>query len=332
MKHSTLRADLLLLLAAILWGGAFVAQRVGMQYVQPLTFNGVRFALGAAVLVPIIAIRSLRGRAGEDHASEHSTADRGYSCLFGGIVAGLVMFAAVSLQQFGVVYTTAGKAGFITGLYVGLVPILGLLVGQRTRAATWVGAGLSVVGLYFLSVIGPLEVNRGDGLVMICAVVWAIHVVLIGKLAPRVDPLKLGLVQFATVAVISLIGAACTETITPQGLRAAAGAIAYGGLVSVGIAFTLQLVGQRHAPAAHAAILLGLEAVFSAIAAYFVLAETLDSWELFGAALMFAGMLVSQINRLWARSPSLEAMRSLTLPAARPPRGRRAAGPCPPAW
>lgn len=299
MKHQTLRSDSLLLLAAILWGAAFVPQRVAMRHMGPLTFTGIRFALGAAALIPVVVFLSRRrtdadsdaARTGPGSASLH---------LLGGMLAGLVLCAGVGLQQAGLVYTTAPKAAFITGFYVPLVPILGLLLGQRTGIATWSGAILSVIGLYFLSVVGPLKIERGDGLVMISAVVWAIHVLLIGRLAPRTDPLKLGLVQFWVVAIVSLIAAGLTEQITAEGVWAGTWAILYGGLASVGIAYTLQLVGQRHAPPGHAALVLSLEAVFAAIAGYAILQEVLGPRELLGAAVMLGGMLVSQVNRFWS--------------------------------
>lgn len=297
MRHKSLRADAVLLLAALLWGVAFVPQRVAMRHMGPLTFTGVRFALGAMVLVPIIAMRSRRRTTGQP-ISLGPTGDGWRPCLAGGALAGMVLFVAVSLQQTGLVYTTAGKAAFITGFYVPLVPVLGFMAGQRTRIATWIGAILSVAGLYFLSVVESLEINRGDLLEMIGAVVWAIHVLLIGRLAPRTDPLKLGLVQFSTVAIASLIGALPAEQMTAEGLRAAMWAILYGGVVSAGIAYTLQLFGQRHAPPGHAALVLSLEAVFAAVAGFLVLNERFEPREWFGAAVMLGGMLISQVNRL----------------------------------
>lgn len=297
MRHKTLRADAVLLLAALLWGVAFVPQRVAMRHMGPLTFTGVRFALGAMVLVPIIAVRTRRRTTGEPIALGQ-TGDGWRPCLAGGALAGLVLFVAVSLQQAGLVHTTAGKAAFITGFYVPLVPVLGFVVGQRTSIATWIGAILSVAGLYFLSVVESLEINRGDLLEMIGAVVWAIHVLLIGRLAPRTDPLKLGLVQFSTVAIASLIGALPTEQMTAEGLRAAMWAILYGGVVSAGIAYTLQLFGQRHAPPGHAALVLSLEAAFAAVAGLCILGERFEPREWFGAAVMLGGMLISQVNRL----------------------------------
>lgn len=297
MRRATLRGDAILLVTAVLWGGAFVAQRAAMRHMGPMTFNAVRFAIGAALLVPIMAVLARRRAAGQECAD--APADREWRLhVYGGVTAGLVMFVAAGLQQAGLVYTTAGKAGFITGLYVPLVPIFGLAVGQRTGAATWAGATLAVVGLYLLSVTGPLTIGAGDGLVIACAAVWAVHVLLIGALAPRLDPLQLGFVQFATVAIASLLAAVFTERVSTQAFGPAVWAILYGGFVSVGIAFTLQLVGQRDAPPGHAALVLSLEAVFAAVAGYLLLDERFGVRELCGAVVMLGGMLVSQANRL----------------------------------
>jgi drug/metabolite transporter (DMT)-like permease len=300
MRYKDLRADAFLLQAAILWGAAFVAQRAAMSHMGPLTFTGVRFALGALAMVPIIAWFSRRPANADADADSEGRNWR--PCLIGGLLAGLVLSVAVGLQQAGIVYTTAGKAGFITMFYVPLVPILGLFVGQRTSAATWLGAGLSLVGVYFLSTIGPLRIERGDGLVMMSAVVWAVQVLLIGRLAPRTDPLRLAMVQFTVVAITSLTAAGFFEQITAEGLRAGIWAILYGGIASSCIAYTLQLLGQRDAPPGHAALVFSLEAVFAALAGYCILGETFGSRELFGAAVMLGGVLVSQVNRLRSRS------------------------------
>ncbi len=307
MKYRALRADAILLFAAVLWGAAFVAQRAAMRHLGPMTYNGIRFALGALALGTFVAVRSRRSAGAESGVSDPSGRSRNRHTL-GGAVAGVVLFVAASLQQAGLVHTTAGKAGFITGLYVPLVPILGLVVGRRTGGATWVGAALAVVGLYFLSVTGPMRLNPGDGLVMACAVVWAVHVLLIGRLAPRHDPLRLGVTQFTVVAVASLVAAAFTEPITAAAVWAAGIPILYGGLISVAIAYTLQIVGQRDAPPGHAALLLSLETVFAALTGYCLLGETFGPRESFGAAVMLGGMLVSQIGRLLSggeRSPGM---------------------------
>jgi drug/metabolite transporter (DMT)-like permease len=219
--------------------------------------------------------------------------------LVGGTIAGLVLFAAAALQQWGLVYTTAGKAGFITGLYLPLVPILALFLGRRTERMTWLGVGLAIGGLYLLSVGGgPWTVQPGDALVSACAVILAAHVLIVAHLAPRLEPLKFGLVQFTTVAVASLAVACFVEPLASADLRGGALALLYGGLISVGIAYTLQLVGQREAPPGHAALIMSLESVFAALSGGLVLGERLGSLEMAGAGLMLLGMLMSQLPRL----------------------------------
>ncbi len=296
MRRATLKADALLLIAAAIWGAAFVAQRVAMRHMGPLAFNGVRFALGALALLPLIHVRRLSG-----------DAQSGKLYLGGGLLVGTVLFVGASLQQIGLVYTTAGKAGFITGLYVVFVPILGLLVGHRTALPTWLGAGLAAVGLYLLSVSERLEVNLGDGLVLACALVWSVHVLLIARLAPRTDPIRLAAVQFGVTAVLSLLAALAFEPVTLAGIIAAKWAVLYGGLCSVGIAYTIQVVCQRAIPPAHAAILFSLEAVFAALTGGWLLGEVLGRRELLGCALMLGGIIVSQVRRSQVDSSSVHS-------------------------
>lgn len=299
MKTHSLRADVLLLIAAVLWGAAFVAQRVAMRHMGPLTFNGLRFALGALALAMFIATRRNSWQSAAPAPANPTRRVQFRRYLVGGITAGLVLFAGASLQQMGLVYTTAGKAGFITGLYLPLVPILALFLGRRTSRATWLGVALAVVGLYLLSVSGTsFEIERGDALVAACAVIWAAHVLIVAHLAPRLEPLTFGLVQFSTVAVASFAAACALEPVASADLRGGALALLYGGLVSVGIAYTLQLVGQREAPPGHAALILSLEAVFAALTGGLLLGERLGPRELTGAGLMLCGMLASQLPRL----------------------------------
>ncbi len=284
----TFRAELLLLLAAIIWGAAFVAQRVGMDHVGPFTYNGVRFLLGALSLTPLLWFRSGAGSLIPLGAKRLT--------LVGSLLAGLILFAGASLQQVGIVHTTAGKAGFITGLYVVVVPLLGLLWGHRTPWVTWVGALLAVVGLYLLTMNERLILTQGDGLVLIGALFWAGHVLVIGWLAGGlIEPVLLACLQFVICGVLSLAVAIASEPISLQGLHGAILPILYGGLLSVGIAYTLQVVAQRDAPPAHAAIILSLETVFAAFSGWLLLGETLGSRGLAGCGLMFAGMLLSQL-------------------------------------
>ena len=290
--HRVYRADSLLMVAAIIWGSAFVAQRVGMTFVGPLTFNGVRFALGAMVLLPIAGRGEPKPQV-QPGIVESLTA---WPALWGGAIVGLVLFIAATLQQVGLVYTTAGKAGFITGLYVIIVPLLGLLWGHRPGWGGWLGACLATVGLYLLSVTEVMTVAPGDLWELAGALFWAVHVLLLSWLSPRMNGVRLACAQYTVCALLSLIGAGFTEKITLDGLQGALIPILYGGVLSVGVAYTLQVIAQRNAPPIHAAIILSLEAVFAAIAGWLVLDEMLSLRGLIGCILMFSGMLTALLR------------------------------------
>lgn len=295
MQTRYLKSDLLLLLSATIWGFAFVAQRMGMDHVGPFTFNGIRFFLGAAVVFPFIA-RNSQQQLPKTVASAGVLGRR--ALFFYGALAGLTIFAGASLQQVGLVYTTAGKAGFITSLYVVMVPLMGSAWGQRTRAGTWGGALIAAVGMYLLSVNEDFTIAFGDLLELMGAVFWACHIHLIGWLSPKTDSLQLAFVQFMVCAAASLVTALMVETIRVADLMAVALPILYGGVLSVGVAYTLQVVAQRHAHPAHAAILLSLEAVFAAVGGWLILGEVMSVRGLIGCLLMFTGMLVSQLYDL----------------------------------
>lgn len=291
MKQGTIKADVLLLITATIWGFAFVAQRIGMDYVGPFTFNGVRFALGSLSLLPLILLLQKRQTKSPSSVSE----EQRISVWKGGLLAGGALFAGASLQQAGLVYTTAGNGGFITGLYVVIVPLLGLFWRQRPHAGTWVGAILAAVGLYFLSITEELTISFGDLLVLIGAFFWAGHVLLIGWLAPRTDSLKLASVQFAICSVLSMLVALAIEDVNLPSIWEAAVPILYGGLGSVGIAYTLQVVAQREAHPAHSAIILSLEGLFAAFGGWLLLNEMLTMRSFFGCMLMLGGMLLSEL-------------------------------------
>jgi drug/metabolite transporter (DMT)-like permease/uncharacterized membrane protein YeiH len=286
LTPKTLTAEVLLLLAAVIWGFGYVAQRVGMDHVGPFTYNGTRFALGALSLLPLLWL----GR----RSAAPVGSGGGRPILGGGLLAGLLLFGGTSLQQVGIVHTTAGKAGFITGLYVVIVPALGLFWGHRTPWSTWAGAALAVAGLYLLTLTDDLSLAEGDGLVLIGAFFWAGHVLVIGWLSGRhLEPVALACLQFIVCAALSLAVAVATEPITLSGLWSGALPILYGGLLSVGVAFTLQVVAQRDAPPARAAILLSLETGFAALGGWWLLYETLSGRGIAGCALMFAGIVLS---------------------------------------
>jgi drug/metabolite transporter (DMT)-like permease len=281
-----LKADLLLLITAVIWGFAFVAQRVGMSHMGPFTFNGIRFSLGALALVPFLFW-------GRKRAGQVSNFD--LKVYFWPIIlTGLLVFAGASLQQVGIVGTTAGKAGFITGLYVILVPLLSLLWGERTHLAHWVGALLAVVGLYLLSVRGGWVVSSYDLIVFAGAFVWAIHVHMIAKYSALIGPVRLAMSQAAICGLLSLIVGVLFEPITLSGVRDGIWTILYGSILSVGLAYTLQVVAQRTANPSHAVIIMSLEGAFAALGGWLILGEVLAPRDLIGAGLMLTGMLISQ--------------------------------------
>ncbi len=285
MNSRLWKSNGMLLLTAAIWGFAFVAQRVGMEYVGPFTFNAVRFSLGSLALLPLLYFTRRRTPASQPRA-----------LLQAGIQAGVVLFVAASLQQIGMVYTTAGKGGFITGLYVIFVLLLGTLLGRRARAWAWLGALLALIGLYLLSMLDSLTLELGDALVLGGAFFWAIHVLLIDHWSGRVNPVALAATQFAVCAALGWLAALATETITLEGLQGAGYAILYGGLLSVGVAYTLQVVAQRDAHPTHAAIILSLEAAFAALGGWLLLGETLGARGLLGCGLMLVGMLCAQLG------------------------------------
>ncbi|MDR1909374.1 MAG: DMT family transporter [Spirochaetaceae bacterium] len=289
MNKQALRADILLLLTACIWGFAFTAQRSGMDYMGPFSYNGLRFLLGSLSLIPLTLLR-LRGAA---HSGTRPRRFFAFSAL-----AGTCLFLAATLQQIGIMYTTAGNSGFITGLYVVLTPLFGIFLGRKTGVPTWVGAALTFTGLFFLGAASPaaegLSFNRGDIITAVSAIFWTAHVLIIDALVKRIDPVLLSAGQFFCCGFFSLVIALFRESITLEACVAGIIPLLYGGLCSVGVAYTLQVVAQKYAPPAHATILLSLEGVFAALGGILLLSEPLGRWTLLGFGLMFSGMLATQ--------------------------------------
>ena len=289
MKSQAIRADLLMLLAAAIWGFAFVAQREGMETMGPFLFNTARFFIGTVFLFPIVWYLSKKKKTQDN--KETSTK----KLLFAGFIAGLFLFIASSFQQVGIQYTTAGKAGFITGLYIFFVPLIGIFLGQRTGSGTWLGAFIAVIGLYLLSINEDFSIAKGDLLQLICAVFFAAHVLVIGYVAKRMDPLKLSLIQYFVSGILSLFIAVSIEVITWQMIVDTAIPLLYAGIMSIGVGYTLQVVAQQHAKSSHAAIILGLEGAFAVLGGWLILDENLSTRGLIGCALMLTGMFLSQL-------------------------------------
>lgn len=294
MRSQALRADVLMLVTAMIWGSGFVAQTSGMDHIGPFLYSGLRFTLGSLCLLPLV----LRGNRQNTHSEPFLTK----GLLGGGGLMGLALALGINLQQVGLLFTSVTNAGFITGLYVIVVPLLGLVIGHKTGMGTWLGALLAVVGMFLLSVGENFQVASGDWLQLIGAFVWGAHVVLVGVFASRHDPIRLAFLQFATCSVVSLALALVFETFQWDAIIAAGPAIVYGGMIAVGIGYTLQVIAQKDAIASHAAIIFSLEAVFAAIAGAWLLNESLQLRGYFGCALMLTGMLVAQ---LWPKKLQL---------------------------
>ena len=288
MNRKAIRSDLILLLTAAIWGFAFVAQRAGMEHIGPLAYNALRFGLGALTLLVILLIR--------DNPEQRETGSN-RDLIKGGLIIGLILFAGATFQQTGIVYTTAGKAGFITGLYVVIVPLFGLFFKQRVGIATWIGAVICVIGLYLLTITSDFHAMIGDIYVLCGAFIWAGHVIAIGHYSQKIDAIKLALFQTVVCAVLSLVASVIFETTTLDAVLNAKIPILYAGIFSAGIAFTCQIIGQKHSPPAHSAIIMNLESVFAVIGGFLILGEILHGNAWAGCSLMLAGMILSQLSR-----------------------------------
>lgn len=287
------KGNLLLLSAAAIWGFAFVAQRDGMNHLGPLIFNGIRFVLGAATVLIYLILR--QGRSLKESFSSKTL-------LIHGLMAGIALFIASIFQQIGIKYTTAGNAGFITSLYIFFVPVIGLFRRLRYSWKTWAGALVAIPGLYLLSGSNGLNLQAGDLLVLISAVFWAFHLIILDQVAPRHDYRHLAFLQFSVAGLLSLVPGMIFELPSVGQLSAAWLPLLYTGIFSAGLGFTFQVAGQRHLAANHAALILSLEAVFALAGGYLLLHENMTLKQLLGASLMLTGVVFSQLAPVQKRN------------------------------
>jgi drug/metabolite transporter (DMT)-like permease len=294
--------DLALLLVTLLWGCAFVAQRLGMDYLGPFAFNACRFALGG-VIVWIFA-RLAPGSIMEPLEPNVSALPRPH--IWHGIRLGVLLFLGAALQQAGLVSTSAGKAGFLTVLYVVFVPILSSFFGYKVFRSEIIGAGIALIGSYYLSITAGFVIEPGDILVIFGAVVWAFHAIAVSKGTEHIHPLVLAYQQFFTCALLSFITAVLFEQFSIIQVRSALLAILYTGGISIAIGYTLQVVVQRFVTPSHAVIIFSLEGVFAAAAGWFFLGEMFSLRSCFGALLMLVGVLVAQYSRVVASAATVD--------------------------
>lgn len=294
-----LRANLLLLLTAMIWGAAFVAQSVSMDYVGPFTFLCTRSILGGVVLLPVIAVM---GKRKQEKSAEKSENRR--ILFLGGICCGIMLFIGSALQQVGIQYTTAGKAGFITAMYMVLVPICGLFFGKRPGGKTWAAVVVALVGMYLLCLYGSgiQNLSKGDLLEMLCALGFTAHILVIDHFSPEVDGVKMSCIQFFVCGILAGIFMLILETPSWESIRAAAMPILYAGILSSGVGYTLQIVAQKDTQPTVASLLMSLESVFSLIFGWILLKEAMSGVELLGCVLMFAAII-------WVQLPEKKKMR-----------------------
>lgn len=302
-SKTSVKSSLLLFLAALIWGVAFVAQSVGMEYMGPATFNGTRFLIGAVVLLPVIWFRDRKEKAANT-ASDAADVYRQDAVLekenrkqllIGGCSCGAVLWAASLLQQMGIQYTTVGKAGFLTAMYIILVPILGIFLHKKIGAKVWVGAGIAITGMYLLCMTGGLSVSMGDGLLLISALLFSVHIMVIDHFSPKADGVKLSCIQFFVSGSICMVIAFLTEAPKFAAIVSGAVPVLYAGILSCGVAYTLQVVGQKHVEPTVASLILSLESVVSVLAGWVILGQKLSSRELLGCALVFTAVILVQL-------------------------------------
>lgn len=289
----------MLVLTALIWGSAFVAQSVGMDYIGPFTFNSIRCLMGGLVLLPVIWFmgrnRGKEGTAVREKADQQVKKEEKKTLLIGGICCGTALAVASSLQQIGLVYTSAGKAGFITALYILIVPILGLFLGKKVGIKVWAGVGLALIGMYFLCIKEGFSISYGDLLVVICAVIFSGHILIIDYFSPKVDGVKLSCIQFWVAGILCAVPMIISEKPSLDAIAAAYAPLLYAGVLSCGVAYTLQIVAQKNTDPTVASLILSLESVFAALTGWLVIHETLSPKELFGCLLVFAAIILAQL-------------------------------------
>ncbi len=308
------KSSLMLFMAAFIWGTAFVAQSVGMDYLGPLSFNGARFLLGSAALLPVIWFNRARRHSGKGMPEKTGFEESGCgeACsgngnvgknlsgsrkdtVTGGICCGLVLCAAALLQQYGILYTSVGKAGFITTLYIILVPFFGIFLKKKVPGKVWAGAAIAAFGMYLLCMSESFSLGKGDALVVLCAVLFAVHILVIDFFSPRADGVELSCIQFLTAGILGSILAVIFEKPDAGDFISGIIPLAYAGILSSGVAYTLQVLGQKKTDPAVASLILSLESVVSVLAGWVVLKQVLTGREIAGCALVFGAVILVQL-------------------------------------
>lgn len=285
------RGSLALVIATVIWGSTFIAQSVGMDLIEPFTFQAVRCGLGGLFLLPVIFCFD---KAKDKHAN-HFRLWKSRRLWIAGTICGISLYVAGGLQQMGLVDTSAGKAGFITAMYIVLVPILGLFLKQKPTPMAWLSVAIATVGLYLLSCVGVTSINRGDLLLMACALAYAVQITLIDRFTGDLDPLRVNCIQALVTSVLSAVTMVLTETPVWEKITVCWLPLCYAGILSMGVGYSLQIIGQKYLSPTPASLIMSLESVFALLCSWLLLHETLTLWEGLGCVLVFAAVVLSQI-------------------------------------
>lgn len=293
-----LRNSFILFLCAVIWGSAFVAQALGMNHIGPFAFTFARSIIGGLFLLAVIPLLDRIKPRAKDPNEPSQTPWKNPKVWTGGILCGIILFVSESLQQFGLLYTTVGKAGFLTCLYIVIVPLIGMFIGRKSGLLVWIAVALSCIGLYFLCMPpGEFSLSLGDGLVLACAFSYTLHILVIDRYTMHVDGVRMSCIQFFIGGILGFILMVLFEPPSLQAMKAAAPAFLYAGVCSNGIAYTLQIIGQRGVNPTVASLILSLESVVSVIAGWLILSQSMNSRELLGCALMLGAVILAQLPR-----------------------------------
>ena len=299
MKASRFKGNLMLVLTALIWGTAFVAQSVGMDFVGPYTFLFARNIIAGVFLIPCIFFLNKIGAKNNNKKIRNSSIrdENGNkkSLIIGGVICGIVLFVASALQQIGIVYTTVGKAGFITALYIIIVPILGIFFKNKVQGQVWISVVIAIIGLYLLCINENLSINKGDFLIFLCSIIFSIHILVIDHFSPIVDGVKMSCIQFFVCGILSFIPMVLFENPQIINILNAYSPILYAGIMSSGVAYTLQIVGQKYTSPVLASLILSLESVFAALSGWVILKEVFSGKEIIGCILVFSAIIIAQL-------------------------------------
>ena len=287
-----IKSSLILLLTATIWGVAFVAQSVGMEYIGPFTFNAIRCVLGGLVLIPVILVLKKK----KDTGAENQEKEDKKTLWAGGIACGVILCIASNLQQFGIMEASVGKSGFFTALYIVMIPVIGIFIGKRPGIKLWFCVALAVVGMYLLCMKdGSFTIERADIMLLLCALAFSFHILVVDYFSTKVDGVKMSCIQFFVCGVLSAVGMLFTETPDISNIQAAWLPLLYAGLLSCGVGYTLQIVGQKGINPVIASLIMSLESVISALAGWVILGQVLSPKEILGCVLMFVAIIITQI-------------------------------------